>query len=137
MTLVSISTFGQFSVQGNEAYHRECYKELFHPKCEVCSNFVSAAHKWYNFAEFLNKRSLLSDAPSSQVCQFLFGRIVGCNFAWAHSLVIGQIPTNAAGLIEYRSHPFWNQKYCPRHERDDTPRCCSCDRIEVRLRLFQ
>jgi len=34
-------------------------------------------------------------------------------------------------LIEYRSHPFWNQKYCPRHERDGTPRCCSCDRIET------
>ncbi|KAG0617179.1 hypothetical protein M758_5G170200 [Ceratodon purpureus] len=70
----------EFSVQGSEAYHRECYKELFHPKCEVCLNFI---------------------------------------------------PTNPAGLIEYRSHPFWNQKYCPRHERDGTPRCCSCDRIET------
>ncbi|XP_024365337.1 protein DA1 [Physcomitrium patens] len=70
----------EFSVQGNEAYHRECYKEIFHPKCEVCNHFI---------------------------------------------------PTNPAGLIEYRSHPFWNQKYCPRHERDGTPRCCSCDRIET------
>ncbi|CAK9264299.1 unnamed protein product [Sphagnum jensenii] len=69
----------EFSVQGRDAYHRDCYKELFHPKCEVCHNFI---------------------------------------------------PTNAAGLIEYRSHPFWNQKYCPRHEQDGTPRCGSCDRIE-------
>ncbi|KAF5955665.1 hypothetical protein HYC85_008521 [Camellia sinensis] len=42
------------------------------------------------------------------------------------------IPTNAAGLIEYRAHPFWVQKYCPVHENDGTPRCCSCERMEPR-----
>ncbi|GLJ23031.1 hypothetical protein SUGI_0434630 [Cryptomeria japonica] len=42
------------------------------------------------------------------------------------------IPANAAGLIVYRVHPFWEQKYCPEHERDNTPRCCSCDRMEPR-----
>ncbi|GLT79963.1 hypothetical protein SLA2020_514280 [Shorea laevis] len=42
------------------------------------------------------------------------------------------IPTNSAGLIEYRAHPFWQQKYCPSHERDGTPRCCSCERMESR-----
>ncbi|KAL8167642.1 hypothetical protein V2J09_009141 [Rumex salicifolius] len=42
------------------------------------------------------------------------------------------IPTNAAGLIEYRAHPFWMQKYCPSHEQDGTPRCCSCERMEPR-----
>ncbi|KAF6167540.1 hypothetical protein GIB67_031741 [Kingdonia uniflora] len=42
------------------------------------------------------------------------------------------IPTNAGGLIEYRAHPFWNQKYCPSHEHDGTPRCCSCERMEPR-----
>ncbi|KAH9663315.1 protein DA1-related 1 [Citrus sinensis] len=41
-----------------------------------------------------------------------------------------EIPTNSAGLIEYRAHPFWLQKYCPSHERDGTPRCCSCERME-------
>ncbi|XP_074279221.1 protein DA1-like [Silene latifolia] len=40
------------------------------------------------------------------------------------------IPTNPAGLIEYRAHPFWDQKYCPSHELDGTPRCCSCERME-------
>ncbi|KAH9663314.1 protein DA1-related 1 [Citrus sinensis] len=43
-----------------------------------------------------------------------------------------EIPTNSAGLIEYRAHPFWLQKYCPSHERDGTPRCCSCERMEPR-----
>ncbi|KAK2987490.1 hypothetical protein RJ640_012149 [Escallonia rubra] len=43
-----------------------------------------------------------------------------------------EIPTNAAGLIEYRAHPFWLQKYCPSHEHDGTPRCCSCERMESR-----
>lgn len=42
------------------------------------------------------------------------------------------IPTNMAGLIEYRAHPFWQQKYCPAHELDRTPRCCSCERMEPR-----
>ncbi|WZY82107.1 hypothetical protein YC2023_028491 [Brassica napus] len=41
-----------------------------------------------------------------------------------------EIPTNDAGLIEYRCHPFWNQKYCPSHEHDRTARCCSCERLE-------
>ncbi|KAL2985377.1 hypothetical protein AAZX31_12G148600 [Glycine max] len=41
-----------------------------------------------------------------------------------------EIPPNSAGLIEYRAHPFWLQKYCPSHERDGTPRCCSCQRLE-------
>ncbi|XP_073035554.1 protein DA1-like [Primulina eburnea] len=42
------------------------------------------------------------------------------------------IPTNAIGLIEYRAHPFWSQKYCPCHEHDGTRRCCSCERMESR-----
>ncbi|KAK3000514.1 hypothetical protein RJ639_020798 [Escallonia herrerae] len=46
--------------------------------------------------------------------------------------LLEEIPTNAAGLIEYRAHPFWLQKYCPSHEHDETPRCCSCERMESR-----
>lgn len=46
-------------------------------------------------------------------------------------LILLQIPTNTAGLIEYRAHPFWAQKYCPKHEHDRTSRCCSCERMEV------
>jgi len=42
-----------------------------------------------------------------------------------------QIPINGSGLIEYRCHPYWNQKYCPSHEHDNTSRCCSCERLEV------
>ncbi|KAJ9703352.1 hypothetical protein PVL29_004938 [Vitis rotundifolia] len=40
------------------------------------------------------------------------------------------IPSNAAGETEYRAHPFWMQAYCPSHEHDGTPRCCSCERTE-------
>ncbi|KAL2607604.1 hypothetical protein R1flu_026177 [Riccia fluitans] len=46
------------------------------------------------------------------------------------------IPTNGAGLIEYRSHPFWQLKYCPAHEYDRTPRCGSCDRIQPRDQTY-
>ncbi|XP_051117825.1 protein DA1-related 1-like [Andrographis paniculata] len=69
----------EFSMSENRPYHKSCYKELHHPKCDVCKNFI---------------------------------------------------PVNAAGLIEYRAHPFWPQKYCPLHEHDETPRCCSCERME-------
>lgn len=69
----------EFSMSENHPYHKSCYKEKHHPKCDVCKNFI---------------------------------------------------PTNAAGLIEYRAHPFWLQKYCPSHEHDGTPRCCSCERME-------
>ncbi|CAL5332307.1 hypothetical protein CsSME_00013744 [Camellia sinensis var. sinensis] len=71
----------EFSMSGNYPYHKSCYKENYHPKCDVCKHFI---------------------------------------------------PTNAAGLIEYRAHPFWVQKYCPVHENDGTPRCCSCERMEPR-----
>lgn len=40
------------------------------------------------------------------------------------------IQTNAAGFAVYKAHPFWGQKYCVFHERDGTPRCCSCERME-------
>lgn len=71
----------EFSLSGNFPYHKACYKELHHPKCDVCLDFI---------------------------------------------------PINRAGLIEYRAHPFWGQKYCPSHEHDKTPRCCSCERMESR-----
>ncbi|KAL1308108.1 hypothetical protein HN51_050040 [Arachis hypogaea] len=71
----------EFSLSGKHPYHKSCFKELTHPKCEVCFQFI---------------------------------------------------PINAAGLIEYRCHPFWSQKYCPSHEYDYTSRCCSCERLEPR-----
>ncbi|KZV20211.1 hypothetical protein F511_01068 [Dorcoceras hygrometricum] len=69
----------EFAVSGSYPYHKACYRESYHPKCDVCQHFIR---------------------------------------------------TNAAGLIEYRAHPFWSQKYCPSHEHDGTPRCCSCERME-------
>ena len=35
------ASFVQFSMHKDQPYHRSCYKELFHPKCDVCDNFVS------------------------------------------------------------------------------------------------
>ncbi|GJN08339.1 hypothetical protein PR202_ga26249 [Eleusine coracana subsp. coracana] len=71
----------EFTLLGSDPYHKLCYKELHHPKCDVCLQFI---------------------------------------------------PTNRSGLIEYRAHPFWGQKYCPLHEHDRTPRCCSCEKMEPR-----
>ncbi|KAL9341010.1 hypothetical protein Peur_067229 [Populus x canadensis] len=71
----------EFSMSGNRHYHKSCYRNQHHPKCDVCNNFI---------------------------------------------------PTNSSGLIEYKVHPFWKQKYCPSHEHDGTPRCCCCERMEPR-----
>lgn len=38
---VNLPSAAQFSVQEDAPYHRECYKKSFHPKCEICYNFVS------------------------------------------------------------------------------------------------
>ncbi|VAH40018.1 unnamed protein product [Triticum turgidum subsp. durum] len=81
MLVISQYMTMRFSMSGNHPYHKTCYKERFHPKCDVCKQFI---------------------------------------------------PTNMNGLIEYRAHPFWLQKYCPSHEVDGTPRCCSCERMEPR-----
>ncbi|VYS71620.1 unnamed protein product [Arabidopsis thaliana] len=32
----------------------------------------------------------------------------------------------------YNNHPFWEERYCPVHEADGTPKCCSCERLEPR-----
>ncbi|WZZ48739.1 hypothetical protein YC2023_048846 [Brassica napus] len=53
-----------------------------------------------------------------------------CCHSCRYPITEHEIPTNDAGLIEYRCHPFWNQKYCPSHEYDKTARCCSCERLE-------
>lgn len=66
------------------------------------------------------------------VCRKLIVLTSTFGFHMCHPVVSSfQIPTNMNGLIEYRAHPFWLQKYCPSHEVDGTPRCCSCERMEV------
>ncbi|RVW49299.1 Protein DA1-related 2 [Vitis vinifera] len=70
-----------------------------------------------------------------------FGNYLGCMGTFFHPecfrcrscgypITEHEIPTNGAGLIEYRCHPFWSQKYCPSHEHDNVARCCSCERLE-------
>ncbi|XP_073122805.1 protein DA1-related 1-like isoform X2 [Henckelia pumila] len=75
----------EFSMSDGRPYHKSCYKDLYHPKCDVCKQFI---------------------------------------------------PSNSSGEIAYREHPFWHQKYCPSHENDGTPRCCSCERMEVNCRYL-
>ncbi|CAA3029834.1 protein DA1-related 1-like [Olea europaea var. sylvestris] len=92
-----------------------CLGSVWHPecfRCHVCNQPISE----FEFSLFDNRpchKSCSKDhhLPKCDVCK---------NF----------IPPNRFGLIEYRAHPFWKQKYCPSHERDGTPRCCSCERME-------
>ncbi|KAK3149986.1 hypothetical protein QOZ80_3AG0225840 [Eleusine coracana subsp. coracana] len=92
-----------------------CMDSVWHPQCFRCyacdipiSEYEFAVHEDHAY-----HRSCYRELfhPKCDVCK---------NF----------IPTNKSGLIEYRAHPFWMQKYCPSHENDGTPRCCSCERME-------
>jgi hypothetical protein len=111
-----VSVF-QFTLLGTDPYHKLCYKELHHPKCDVCLQFVRLT---------LNSEWDLK----SSICNSI-SMVYHCNKLVP--FVFLQIPTNRSGLIEYRAHPFWGQKYCPLHEQDRTPRCCSCEKMEVRI----
>ncbi|KAL8248778.1 hypothetical protein R6Q59_005646 [Mikania micrantha] len=94
-----------------------CMGRLWHPECFRCHacNLPISDHEFSMSDNRQFHKSCYKEHhhPRCDVCK---------NF----------IPTNAAGLIEYREHPFWLQKYCPSHEHDGTPRCCSCERMESR-----
>lgn len=90
---------------------------------EVVSELCSKVFK-VNIHNILNKIT----AHLTIILEIYQQVSIGIHLYWPLCL---QIPPNSQGLIEYRSHPFWDQKYCPSHERDGRKRCCSCDRIEV------
>ncbi|KAJ0718810.1 putative transcription factor interactor and regulator LIM family [Helianthus annuus] len=103
----------EFSLSGNESYHKSCFKDLTHPKCEVCFQYV--------------RETVLNFLISFFKTRIKFKNIqINCLIL----CLVLQIPTNVDGLIEYRCHPFWSQRYCPAHEHDNTARCCSCERLE-------
>ncbi|CAI5957139.1 unnamed protein product [Closterium sp. NIES-65] len=71
----------QFNIKDGKPYHAACHRQLFHPKCTVCQDFIRP---------------------------------------------------NPAGMINFRSHPFWGDKWCPAHMTDSTPSCTSCSRLQSR-----
>ncbi|XP_068654090.1 protein DA1-related 1-like [Aristolochia californica] len=94
-----------------------CMGALWHPECFRCHecNLPIFDHEFSMIGNYPCHKSCYKDRvhPKCDVCQQF-------------------IPINASGLIEFRAHPFWRQKYCPSHELDGTPRCCSCERMEAR-----
>jgi hypothetical protein len=94
-----------------------CMGKLWHPDCFVCKT----CNKPITDREF----SVTGGEPHHRRC---FKDSFHPKCAVCHQY----IPPNANGAIEYRSNPFWKQSYCPRHERDGTQRCCSCERLESR-----
>ncbi|XP_050385374.1 protein DA1-related 2 isoform X2 [Argentina anserina] len=93
----------------------ECMGTFFHPQCFCCR---SCGHPIVE-----NEFSLSGRDPYHKSC---FKELAPPKCEVCHQF----IPTNRAGLIEFRCHPFWSQKYCPSHEHDNTARCCSCERLE-------
>nr|GMD91492.1 protein DA1-related 1-like isoform X1 [Ipomoea batatas] len=110
-------------------------------------NLPSTSWESWSEIEDIDRAIALSmseeDQKGKTVLEIGHGRFLNCMSAFWHPECFRchacnqpisdyEIPTNASGLIEYRAHPFWSQKYCPFHERDGTPRCCSCERMEPR-----
>ncbi|KAJ0961081.1 hypothetical protein J5N97_000982 [Dioscorea zingiberensis] len=99
---------GRFLSCMGVVWHQECFR------CHACNKPISD----HEFSVYRNRPYHSScykelHLPKCDVCKSF-------------------IPANSYGLIEYRTHPFWLQKYCPSHEYDRTPRCCSCERMEAR-----
>lgn len=94
-----------------------CLNAVWHPECFRCHacNLPISENEFSTSGNHPYHKSCYKESyyPKCDVCKLF-------------------IPTNTAGLIEYRAHPFWVQKYCPFHEHDGTPRCCSCERMEPR-----
>ncbi|KAJ6848205.1 protein DA1-related 1-like [Iris pallida] len=99
---------GRFLSCMGAVWHPECFR------CHACNQPISE----YEF-------SMYEDHPYHKSC-YRERHQPKCDICKQF------IPANRSGLIEYRAHPFWLQKYCPSHELDGTPRCCSCERMEPR-----
>ncbi|KAG6674860.1 hypothetical protein I3842_15G068300 [Carya illinoinensis] len=69
---------------------------------------------------------VLATYPSLIMSSLLLGVIHTINLATE------RITTQNVTFASSLAHPFWVQKYCPFHEHDGTPRCCSCERMESR-----
>ncbi|KAM1348235.1 hypothetical protein FF1_002512 [Malus domestica] len=94
----------------------ECIGAFWHPECFVCitCKLPITDHEF----------SVSEDSPYHVSC-YKAQHFPNCDVCKT------LIPIRKSdGLIEYRQHPFWLQKYCPSHERDGTPRCYSCERME-------
>ncbi|XP_060193714.1 protein DA1-related 1-like [Lycium barbarum] len=96
--------------------HSYCMGAVWHPecfRCQACNQPISDSDQLTMSDNRPYHKSCykVQHHPKCDVCK---------NF----------IPTNSAGVIESRAHPFWLQKYCPSHENDGTPHCCSCERME-------
>ncbi|KAL3728957.1 hypothetical protein ACJRO7_033533 [Eucalyptus globulus] len=93
-----------------------CMDADWHPKCFRCHacGLAIADHEF----------SVSGDHPYHEKC-YRDHHHLRCDVCKNY------LPTKNEGM-EYAFHPFWMQMYCPAHEQDGTPRCSSCDRMELR-----
>ncbi|KAK7351681.1 hypothetical protein VNO77_11297 [Canavalia gladiata] len=98
-------------------YIHACHSKSFSNQDAILSNFVVGVAFVLTLNDHGGSRSHIS-------------YLIGVNLFENVVYIFPQIPTNPAGLIEYKMHPFWNQKFCPSHIDDGTPLCCSCERME-------
>lgn len=82
----------QFSMSENRPFHKSCYKERHHPKCDVCKNYVSG-----NFFNFLLGRKWLYSLLH------LWTFIVKCK----HAYYIMQRTASAHFVMDYQSTSCW------------------------------
>ncbi|XP_040987055.1 protein DA1-related 1-like isoform X3 [Juglans microcarpa x Juglans regia] len=99
---------GEFLICMGADWHPECFR------CHACSRPITDGEVKFSISDNRSYHKLCYKKPRHPRCE------VCKNF----------IPANSEGVIPYREHRFWKNKYCPSHEHDGTPRCCSCERME-------
>ncbi|XP_056168267.1 protein DA1-related 1-like isoform X2 [Syzygium oleosum] len=116
--LLAIALQNSLNVE-DRSRHSDGNTLQLHPVSSSGSRICAGCKSQIGLGDFLR----CMDADWHQKCF----RCHACGLAIADR----KLPINKKGM-EYAAHPFWMQMYCPAHERDGTPRCSSCDRMEPR-----
>ncbi|KAG6605244.1 Protein DA1-related 1, partial [Cucurbita argyrosperma subsp. sororia] len=101
--------YGRFLSSMEAFWHPECFR------CNYCNEPITD----YKFPIFSNR-------PYHESCYYKEQHHPRCD------VCRNFIPFNSSGVIEYIKQPISSRPYCPSHEKDGTPRCCSCEQMETR-----
>lgn len=90
----------------------EALERYWHPECFCCATCGHEISRMGVMQYMLNEQG----KPIHMECF----RCDVCNLPLPRSI----------GRIEWKTVPFWKQKFCPVHVHDGTPRCAACQRMQ-------
>ena len=121
----------RFVERQGRLYHAPCHKQRFHPRCDVCGDFVP--EQVGARARGLGTLGLARwPAALQRPCQAPCSAHAPGTAAPPLLKATPLHPLQANRRIVWSEQPFWKQRYCPAHAEDGTPRCAGCDRLQPR-----